>query len=664
MKTFGYPMWSCGARLGCSSISIPFLYFATILAAAADNNSWTKSTSGYWEEQTYWSLGILPDATQDVLFTNSGWKALAIGTNAAQKYPQSMRVQSLRLGAPVDSFNTLLLNFTGFEQPLQTESLIVDSNSAVVMQGSALEIISTSMDGSTGNLSLGGTMNHGDYSQVKVHGALRVGSFSQGAYFLTNGTLTVDGLENIGGFGPGKFVQYEGVKNVEGLQVLTEGEYHLYGGQATATNGITVGMGDFATSASFYQYGGSVNGDTVINGHYILNGGSIAGRMSVPSGTAFQRVNGSVRQNGGTNSAISLDLGHPNRFGGAGYYVLSNGVLRVDSSATFRGGQFSQYNGFHTIVSNLVMQGTDVGLGIIRADYLLAGGTLSAGGLTLQAATFQQDSGSNLIAGDLVLNTASPRETSRYTLGGGSLSARNVIVNATDAGGFLQIGGSHEITEKLTVQGTTNGTMGYTFEGGTLAVKDIYVGNGAIFQHTSGNIIHSGVLMLSHGDWHAAAGDHALGPLQLTAGEQSGSELSFPSDSSILRLANSSAQPWDFSAILYINNWRGSASGGGETQLFFGTDANGLTSQQLAVIRFSVSGALYPARILATGEVVPLGQQLSFSVSGNTLMLTWEPGWILQSSTNVAGPYQDVQDAASPYTPSMESPSQFFRLRQ
>ena len=127
------------------------------------------------------------------MFTNQGWKALAIGTNAAQQFPESMRVQSLRMGAPADSFNTLLLNFTGFERPLQTARLLVESNSALVIQGSALEVLSTPTDGSTGNLALGGSINHGDYSQVEVNGGLSVGRFGQGAYFFTNGTLSAGG---------------------------------------------------------------------------------------------------------------------------------------------------------------------------------------------------------------------------------------------------------------------------------------------------------------------------------------------------------------------------------------------------------------------------------------------------------------------------------------
>src|SRR5206468_5806418 len=109
-----------------------FLSLVTVSGQIGDTNSWTKPTSGYWEEP-FWSLGVLPDATQSVLFTNAGWKALAIGAATAQNFPQSMSVQSLEVGSPVDSYNTLLMNWSGFERPLQTTSLIVGSNRSVVV---------------------------------------------------------------------------------------------------------------------------------------------------------------------------------------------------------------------------------------------------------------------------------------------------------------------------------------------------------------------------------------------------------------------------------------------------------------------------------------------------------------------------------------------------
>jgi len=464
---------------------------APMLVAAAEN-SWIKPNSGNWEEQPYWSLGVLPDATQSVLFTNAGWKALALGANTAQNFPQSMRVQSLRVDAPVDSFNTLLINWTGFEVPLQTTSLTVGSNGSVAVHGSVLEVIaSTNFD--SGRLIVNGSFIQSDLSEVKA-GSLTVvkaSGLGDGTYFLTNGILTVGGIA-IGGFNSGRFVQYGGSNNVGGVALNPGGEYELHGGQLTATSGITVGMGDFADYSTFFQHGGSVNADTYINGDYVLNGGTITGRMSLAA--AGQRVDASILQNGGTNFAVSLDMGHPNRFGGRGTYVLSNGAVRVESSVTFRGGEFAQYNGQHTIVSNLVMRGTELGtsFGFATAQYVLSGGTLSASGLTGQAASFQQHGGTNLIAGDIVLTAAPPQpnhppESTGYTLSSGLLSARNITVD-TFFGGFRQTGGSSHITDKLTVQvqAATNGSSGYTLEGGSLSVTTISISNAGAFHHTGG----------------------------------------------------------------------------------------------------------------------------------------------------------------------------------
>src|SRR6185503_2162223 len=110
----------------------------TVRGQTGGTNSWTKPTSGNWEEQDFWSLGVLPDANQSIVFNNPGWKALAIGSQTAQNFPQSMTLHSLHVDSPVDSYNTLLINWAGFERPLQTTFLSVGSNSAVVVQGSAL----------------------------------------------------------------------------------------------------------------------------------------------------------------------------------------------------------------------------------------------------------------------------------------------------------------------------------------------------------------------------------------------------------------------------------------------------------------------------------------------------------------------------------------------
>jgi hypothetical protein len=591
-------------------------------------NAWTNPASGNWEDLK-WSLGTRPGPGQSIMVTNQGWKAVAIGANTAQNFPQSMQIQDLQIASPVNSHNVLLMNFSGFQVPLQTTWLNVGSNSSVVVQSSSLE---------TGFISLAGTFSQSDFSLVKVHGALEIWDPVQfasdvvplAAYYLTNGTLSIDnGLEVGGGFrGSGQFVQYGGDNNIGGIAYVDDhghsaslfvnfqGELDIYGGQVTATNGIAVGFGDYANGAYFHQYGGNITADSIINGNYTLNGGIISGRMSVVAQNAYQRVDAYVLQTGGTNHAISLDIGQPNRYGGRGFYVLSNGVARVDSSVGLNGGQFSQYNGLNTIISNLVIRSTEGGYDINDAHYLLAGGTLSVGAITVQSATFEQTGGSNLIAGDIdVVGVPTPPsafgpQVVSFTLGGGLLSARNLMVNAGYYSGFRQTAGSNQITEKLTLQGVSPGAFDYTLEGGTLAVKDISVADGAFFAHTNGTIIHSGLLTLSQGEWRAAAAAQSLGPLQLTVGSSNNnSAITFPNGSSTLRLANSSAQAWAANAILYITNWHGSISGGGATQLYFGSNSSGLTIGQLARTTFSNPGGFpagnYPAKLLSTGELVP-----------------------------------------------------------
>jgi hypothetical protein len=646
----------------------------------AQVNSWISPSSGNWEDQASWSLGVPPDATQSVALTNAGWKALAITPNTAQNFPQSMQIQGMEIASPTNSFNSLLLNFSGFDVPLQMTSLTIGSNSSVVALASRLEV-NTDTNGNNGHVFLAGTFNQGNDSVVQVKGRLQMWNPVQygysvlppAAYYLTNGTLTVNNGEFIGGMrGPGKFVQFGGDHNVGGkmgdsggVEIETGGEFDLYDGQLTATNGIVAGSGDYADGAHFYQYGGSVNADMSVGGGYYLSGGTITGHFTMGLN---ERANGYVTQTGGTNFAVSMHLGQANEFGGRAYYTLSNGVIQVETSVTFGGGQFTQINGQYTIASNLVMSGVAVSAGIASADYYLDGGTLSVGGLTTGLnSTFQQNGGSNSVAGDLVLVAAPPPQygylqTEHYDLSGGILSARNEIVNGAVWGGFRQTGGTNQITGQLMVQTFQPYSYCYTLEGGTLVIKDICVSSNAFFQHTNGTIIQTGVLTLRQGEWRAAATNQSLGPLQLAVGLSNNSAITFPDGSSTLRLGNSSAQPWDSGAILYITNWHGSASGGG-TQLYFGSDATGLTAQQLAQIKFSLPGGLSPAKLLATGEVVP---QQSFTCvrSGNTLSLTWAPGWVLQFSTNAAGPYQDVQAATSPYTPLMTNSRAFFRLRQ
>jgi polygalacturonase len=71
---------------------------------------------------------------------------------------------------------------------------------------------------------------------------------------------------------------------------------------------------------------------------------------------------------------------------------------------------------------------------------------------------------------------------------------------------------------------------------------------------------------------------------------------------------------------------------------------------------------------MATDDVAGLvivGPTLRIQQSGQAVVLQWDNGYTLQAATGVAGSYQDLSSASSPYTNSFTgNPYHFFRLRQ
>src|SRR5690606_16943520 len=70
----------------------------------------------------------------------------------------------------------------------------------------------------------------------------------------------------------------------------------------------------------------------------------------------------------------------------------------------------------------------------------------------------------------------------------------------------------------------------------------------------------------------------------------------------LLEFSNSSSIAW--SGTLTIYDWVGSPSGGTQGRIFFGNNASGLTSAQLAQISFNGFGP--GAILLSSGELVPI----------------------------------------------------------
>ena len=353
-------------RIG-SGVGIPVVLFLCCSSnLIGQDNAWTKPTSGNWEEP-YWSLGTLPGPGQSVLLTNAGWKALAIGWSTVAGQPQSLTVNNLTISSPVDSFNSLLLNYAGFQTPLSVQALTVGSNSAMTMLSSWLQL-----NGPNGvGMSVGGEFNQDDGSFVGGD-QIDIGYIGPGVYNLYSGQLAVN-HNFVGGPYGGVFNQTGGVNN-NGI-VHLDGQYNLSAGEFGAVvyfNGGTV-----------RQSGGLMHGFSAFHGSYLLEDGINDGNLVLPinDGWCDKCGGASALQTGGTNYG-SLDIGT----WGGGSYTLSNGVLRAPSLFVNGRGWFGQYGGSLSVTGGLSVTWDWFGRGgMIPGFFGLSGGAMSCESMSLGA---------------------------------------------------------------------------------------------------------------------------------------------------------------------------------------------------------------------------------------------------------------------------------------
>jgi hypothetical protein len=662
-------------------------------------NAWISPTSGNWEDSQKWSLGSPPASGQTIMLTNQGWKAIAIGPNTASS-PAALDVSSVILGGYTDSFNLLLLNYAGFETPLQAGSINVGTNSGITALASVLTISSNS---GPGDLSIFSSFNQGEQATVNAH-VINLGNVTNagagpGVYNQTNGIANADDVSLANG---STFNQFDGANLFGTLSIgsanpTNSGVYNMESGWLT---GYIIQL----YRGSFNQTGGSISNWLfgLGAGTYTLSGGILyLPGITIPhvpydgvrNPNGSMGVNATFLQTGGTNFC-KYDLtvynergapGIPEPFYGPGHYVLSNGVLCVSSILysgspyTGAGGDFQQWGGWHTNAETHVVGQEMGGLGGPRlSSFTLGGGTMSTPLITVDYGDFVQSGGTALVS-DLHVGTGMGRAT--FTLSGGLIRDENVSVTLTGneyQGSwhvlFTQLGGTHLVTNLLHVSGEPPtlpyslpyASSAYVLSNGVLNAQNIQIDNGGFFEHDGGTFTTIGLLTLGYSTWQENTFGQQFGRLLLSAPAGSNATVALPGNFCVLQFANSSSVAWSNQAGLLITNWNGSPNGGGNHQVYFGSSSSGLTAQQLSQIQFKNPNGLsgnFPARILSTGEIVP-GQILLSQRSGNSLVLQWGSSSVLQSATNVAGPWQDVSGATSPYTVPFTGPQRFFRVRQ
>jgi hypothetical protein len=601
---------------------------ATIDAQALQYNAWTSPSSGHWEDPD-WSLGVLPGPNQAILFTNAGWKALAIGPNTSQNYPQTMNVDSITVSSPTNSYNVLLLNYAGYQTPLSANMITLGSNAVITLLASALNVTNTG--NSNYVFEVGGTVNQGDFPAVNAS-VLRVGDIGPGTYNLTNGTLTVSN-GYIGGAFSGQFNHFGGYHSVSTLWVLGTrqrsggaGEYDLYGGAL----GGTV---DLNNGALMKQTGGVFVGALNIDGTYELDGGSCtSSNLLLPvieygynRFTDDRELAGEVLQTGGTNQTGDLYLGGQGQGYDAiqwavpGIYRMSNGLLTATSAAVDVGGTMTQTGGSFTNFGPLVLMAhllhDGYFLTFYDGQYDLQGGFLTENSI-VSSGDFTQSGGTNQVTGPTLLTSIYTvgvgDRLAQYSLSGGLFTTASLTVsNAAvyQSGGSL-ITGNLSLSNGIAPDSFDNSFSGYALSGGQLTVSGIQVAGYAVFRHQGGTLLEPGLLTLAGGRWDERTSGQQFGALQLSSAYNvTNSTISLPTNSCVLQFANSSSVPWTSGVTLIVSNWAGSTQGGGRHQIIFGSNSSALTSAQLSEIVFAnpagLPGGTYPARILSSGEIVP-----------------------------------------------------------
>jgi hypothetical protein len=595
------------------------------------------------------------------MITNAGYKAVGIWPSTVSNFPASLTVSNLTISAPANALSTLLLNYSGTTTPLRVlNGCTISTNGSLDNFYGAFEVDSGQWNINSGQfIQEGGTSVATNATTSVLGGNMNVTNAD-----LNLGALYLGALGSLGGAGSGVVTQAGGSVNC--ILVIRAGTYSFLSGTFTGAcfvSGPIVG--------TFSQYGGtnystiSLGQDPALTsgnfGSYTLyNGVVIASEINLgPIGYA----GGVFNQAQGFVSVGSLNVGDTSTsFPGQGTYSLTNGTLLTGNINMLNGG-ITQYGGQHTTSNSLALFGnlSSYGPGNRFVSYSLSGGAFLSPGINMGVfGFFNQSAGTNSVAGNLVFANTS------YTLSGGVLLTSNTLVSQgylVTTGGFVysqffQTGGEHRVSNTLSNMNQ------YFLSGGTLSATNIVLG-GTLSVSNSAVILNPGSFNFGGNLQLFNNSSENLGQVLLSAN----SSIDFEPGTHTLAFLNSSPVAWGNGVTLTVSNWTGLTNGGGSDRLLFGNNSSGLTQAQLHEIQFiNPSGfpaGVYPAQMLATGEVVPVQPPaLLFSRNRNRLILNWGGGFVLQSATNLQGPYSDVTNAASPYTNQSQLPREFFRLRQ
>jgi hypothetical protein len=651
-------------------------------------NSWTNPVSGNWAE-AFWSCDHLPYPGDVISFTNAGSKVLFISSRTAANFADSLSPYSLVIGAPAGSSNTLMLDHAGTNVALSVQSFWADTNGMLVSYDSALNaetasFYSDALFAENSKLQGGFVRNWSTLTISNSIAAIRTGLHSY-PNSVVNQWGSASEIYSMILDGDSTFTLNDGTFNVHELCLMAYPDFYDGG---FVTNSL----------ATLVQAGGDTTVDIIKlgnlagmpgkhgQGRYVLQSGTL-------SSTQYVFYNGSFVQLGGTNILDSLTFPEPPPllliWSTYGSYELSDGLLLSGSLAigapglagerdfTHDGcGSFQQSGGVHLNSGGITVPGFLLGVfgGFGQfphraGTYSISGGILVCSNLNAGFGGYFQSGGTNyttsLTVGGYSMLTGGELITSNSTVYGYEANSYEPCMPSP---AFAQSNGTHCVQGKLLVEQSAV----YDLLGGAVNARDIELDQNTVLNCQSGIISNWGDFIVSGAVFYAGTQSHHLGKLR-SAGP--GSFLLCPLTNSTFDVAGPAGTFLRFldsreASIpsVQILNWQPWGGGGGSHHIFFGTNAQALTQQQLKQLVFvnplGWPPGNYPARILATGEIVPAeSPPVIVNRLGNAMLLSWSGDYELLTATNVFGPYSAFAGARTPFTNDLTGPERYFRLR-
>jgi len=634
----------------CRGISVA-IWLQAVAGAAAEyvTNYWTGAADGMWEDLS-WSLGERPSMNQFVVaITSRGDKTVTIGRNTALQYPETLSLQYLEVAGSDDSTNALLLRSVGLEVPLRIlYDLTVGRNGSFASVNSALSVSKLAASGPC--MIMGGTSS---VSSVLL--GLEAPAYLKLSQTLLSGSRFILGPQDsiAGQETPfSSTVEQFGGTNAlaSALYISGDSTYRLHAGTFRAGSlylqayGNGAGLSRLVVSEGYADVGGILLGlPGMQNGEIRLESGQF-------NASRIHTMGGSFTQTGGTN--LAHELRFPSVDEGRAKYALLGGTL-VSSNLTLgydmQGqGTFVQSGGVHSNRSmdlrGHIRQGATTPLG----TYEMTGGLLVCDKMNFVGGTFSQSEGVSHVT-NVVSWATGPWGMGSMRVSGGSLYGR------TNSGvAVSQTGGLYMLSEGLRVESY------YLLHGGTLVAPHISVWHATLLMQ--GNVTNAGSLELNDHARLSVSGAQNLGVLNI----RGSATLDMQDDGATIWFAGAAA--WPVYGRLIIKNWNGSSSGGGADRVLFGNAASALSASQTDQITFEnpegFPAGMYPAKILASGEVVPDRPLIAVTRVAGSLTLSWRGSATLYWSTNMAGPFAPViPGPTNLYETTSSEAQRFFLLR-